>query len=99
MFLKFSPDFEVIPLFLFALFLYPIKKTSCHICSTTKATNWKHARIIMFPFSRSRRNTTKRIKEPEKHKNEKSVAYVATYNKNNPELLTEIKKNLEKQKQ
>ena len=36
----------------------------------------------------SRKNTTKKIKEPEKH-NKKPLAYIATYNKN-PELFTEI---------
>ena len=30
-----------------------------------------------------------------KHNNEKPLAYVATYYKNNPELFTEIMKNLE----
>ena len=32
------------------------------------------------------------------HNNEKPLAYVVTYNKNNPELFTEILKNLEKLK-
>ena len=41
------------------------------------------------------KNTPKRIKEPKKHNNEKRLVYVATYNKNNPELFTEIMKNLE----
>ena len=41
-------------------------------------------------------NTPKKIKEPEKNKNEKPQAQVTTYNKNNPELFTEIKRNLEK---
>ena len=41
------------------------------------------------------KNTPKRIKEPEKHDNEKPLEYVTTYNKNNPELFTEIMKNLE----
>ena len=36
--------------------------------------------------------------KPEKHNNEKLLAYVTTYNKNNPELFTEIMKNLEKLK-
>ena len=40
-------------------------------------------------------NTSKTFKEPEKHSNEKPLAYVATYNKNNPKLFTEIMKNLE----
>ena len=32
---------------------------------------------------------------PKKHNNEKPLAYVTTYNKNNPELFKEIIKNLE----
>ena len=36
------------------------------------------------------------LRNPKKHDNEKPPAYVTTYNKNNPELFTEInKKNLE----
>ena len=33
-----------------------------------------------------------------KYNNKKPLAYIATYNKNNPELFTEIIKNLEKLK-
>ena len=35
------------------------------------------------------------LRNPKKHNKGKSLAYVATYNKNNPELFTEIIKNLE----
>ena len=38
------------------------------------------------------------LKNTKKHNNEKPVAYVATYNKNNPELFTEIRKNHEELK-
>ena len=38
------------------------------------------------------------LRNPKKHNNEKPQAYVATYNKNNPELFTEIMKNLEDHK-
>ena len=34
------------------------------------------------------------LRNPKKHNNEKTLAYIATYNKNNPELFTEIMKNL-----
>ena len=38
----------------------------------------------------------KELQKPKNHNNEKSLAYVTTYNKNNPELFTEIVfKNLE----
>ena len=43
----------------------------------------------------SRKNTKKRIKEPEKTQHRETLTYVATYNKNNPELFIEIIKNLE----
>ena len=49
-----------------------------------------------YKFGISRKNTPKRIKEPEKTQQRKNLAYVATYNKNNPELFTEIMKNLER---
>ena len=35
------------------------------------------------------------LEEPEKIQQRKTLTYVATYNKNNPELFTEIMKNLE----
>ena len=35
------------------------------------------------------------LRNPKQHNNEKPLAYVTTYNKNNPELFTEILKNLE----
>ena len=35
------------------------------------------------------------LRNPNEHNNEKPLSYVATYNKNNPELFTEIIKNLE----
>ena len=38
------------------------------------------------------------LRNPKNHNNEKPLAYVATYNKNNPELFTEIMKNLEELK-
>ena len=38
------------------------------------------------------------LRNPKKHNNEKPLAYVATYNKNDPELFTEIMKNLEELK-
>ena len=45
------------------------------------------------------KNTAKRIKQPEKKPNNmKPLAYVAAYNKNNPELFSEIMKNLEELK-
>ena len=34
------------------------------------------------------------LRNPKKHNNEKPIVYVATYNKNNSELFTEIMKNL-----
>ena len=40
------------------------------------------------------KNNMKRIKEPKSHHNEKHQAYIATYNKNNPELFTEIIKKI-----
>ena len=40
----------------------------------------------------------KELRNPKKHNNEKPLAYAATYNKNNPELFTEIMKNLEELK-
>ena len=41
------------------------------------------------------RKNPKRIKQPQKYNNEKSLAYITTHDKNNPELYTEILKNLE----
>ena len=38
------------------------------------------------------------LRNLKKHNNEKPLAYVATYNENNPELFTEIMKNLEELK-
>ena len=38
------------------------------------------------------------LRNPKKHNNEKPLAYVVTYNKNNPELFREIMKNLEELK-
>ena len=38
------------------------------------------------------------LRNPIKYNNEKPLAYVGTYNKNNPELFTEIMKNLEELK-
>ena len=38
------------------------------------------------------------LRNPEKYNNERLLAYVTTYNKNNPELFTEIMKNLEELK-
>ena len=38
---------------------------------------------------------SKELRNPKRHDNQKSLAYVATSNKNNPELFTEIIKNLE----
>ena len=35
------------------------------------------------------------FRNPKKHNNEKPLAYIATYNKNNPELFRGIMKNLE----
>ena len=35
------------------------------------------------------------LRNPKKHNNEKPLAYITTYNKNNPELFIEIIKNLE----
>ena len=35
------------------------------------------------------------LRNPGKHNNENPLSYVATYNKNNPELFTEIMKNME----
>ena len=37
----------------------------------------------------------KELGNPKKHNNEKPLAYVTTYNKNNPKLFTEITENLE----
>ena len=38
------------------------------------------------------------LRNPKKHNSEKPLAYVTTYNKNNPELFTETMKNLEEHK-
>ena len=35
------------------------------------------------------------LRNPKKHDNEKPLAYATTYNKNNPGVFTEIRKNLE----
>ena len=35
------------------------------------------------------------LRKPKKHNDEKPLAYIETHNKNNPELFTEIMKNLE----
>ena len=40
----------------------------------------------------------KELRNPKKHNKEKTLTYVASYNKNNPELFTEIMKNLEELK-
>ena len=45
-------------------------------------------------FGISRNNTFKRINETEKIQQRKTLAYVAIYNKNNPELYTEMIQNL-----
>ena len=45
-----------------------------------------------------RKNTTKRILEAEKVQQQKSLAYVTTYNNNNLELFIEVIKNLEELK-
>ena len=38
---------------------------------------------------------SKELQNPKKHNNEKPLAYITTYNKNNPEPFTEMMKNLE----
>ena len=46
----------------------------------------------------SRKNTTSRLKETEKIQQQKLLEYVTTHNNKNPQLFTEIMKNLDELK-
>ena len=46
-------------------------------------------------FELVKKKAIKRTTNPQNHSNEEPLAYVSTYNKNNPELFIEITKNLE----
>ena len=49
-------------------------------------------------FKLAEKISQKELWNPKKHNNEKPLAYITTYNKNNPQLFTEIIKNLEELK-
>ena len=72
-----------------------LKKTRFKELNTTLNQSGYPKTLINKGFELAENITTKRIKEPKKHKNEKPLTYIATDNKNNPELFTEIIKNLE----